>query len=557
MDLWSSRAVSNYDRDKGYRRTKMEHSRIENVGRGRIVLGIIFVSAVSVLICNSTLEADEAVNKLVIHADEGKEIISRNIYGHFAEHLGRCFYDGIWVGPDSAIANTRGIRNDIVKALKEIRIPVLRWPGGCFADTYHWKDAVGPREKRKPILNVFWGEVYEDNSFGTHEFLDLCEQLGCEAYIAGNIGSGTVREMQEWVEYTTFAGKSPTADLRRANGRERPWKVKYWGIGNETWGCGGTMRAEYYADLYRRYKTYIRNYSGNKLFVVACGANSDDYNWTEVLMRETVETPKQLQELKMNGLSLHYYCGSGKRKKRAVEFDMEDWFVQVKRGLFLDELLDKHIAIMDKYDPGRDIALIVDEWGTWHRTERGTNPEFLYQQNTLHDAVVAGLSLNIFNNHCRRVKMANIAQTVNVLQAMILTEGEKMLVTPTYHVFEMYTVHHDATLLPMELDCADYVFGEDKIPSLNASASKDRDGRIHITICNLDPEDAAKLECELRGGEANKVTARVLTDENINAHNTFEEPDAVKPAVFDDAKIEGGILKTTLPAKSVVVFEVI
>lgn len=535
----------------------MKHKRIQNVTRGTIVLRIIFVSVLSILICNSALEADEAVNKLIINADEGKEIINRNIYGHFAEHLGRCFYDGIWVGPDSPIPNTRGIRNDIVKALKEINIPVLRWPGGCFADTYHWKDGVGPQEKRKPILNVFWGDIYEDNSFGTHEFLDLCEQLGCEAYIAGNIGSGTVQEMQEWVEYTTFAGKSPMADLRRANGREKPWKVKYWGVGNENWGCGGTMRAEYYADLYRRYKTYIRNYSDNKLFVVACGANSKDYNWTEVLMRETVETPKQLQELKMNGLSLHYYCGSGKRKKLAVEFDMEDWFVQLKKGLFLDELLDKHIAIMDKYDPGRDIALLVDEWGTWHRTEPGTNPRFLYQQNTLHDAIVAGLSLNIFNNHCHRVKMANIAQTVNVLQAMILTEGEKMLLTPTYHVFEMYTVHHDATLLPIELNCADYVFGEDKIPSLNVSASKGRDGKIHITICNLDPENPAKLECELKGTKAKKVTARVLTDENINAHNTFEKPDAVKPAVFNDAKIEGGILKTTLPAKSVVVLDII
>jgi alpha-N-arabinofuranosidase len=538
-------------------RTKIRNRRIQDVSRGTTALGIVFASVLSILICNGTLEADEAVNKLIINADKGKEIINRNIYGHFAEHLGRCFYDGIWVGPDSPIPNTRGIRNDIVKALREIKIPVLRWPGGCFADTYHWKDGVGPQQERKPILNIFWGQIYEDNSFGTHEFLDLCEQLGCEAYIAGNVGSGTVQEMQEWVEYTTFAGKSPMADLRRASGREEPWKVKYWGVGNEPWGCGGTMRAQYYADLYRRYKTYIRNYGGNKLFIVACGANSSDYNWTEVLMRETIETPEQLQELKMNGLSLHYYCGSGKRKKLAVEFDMEDWFVQLKRGLFLDELLDKHIAIMDKYDPGRDIALLVDEWGTWHRTEPGANPGFLYQQNTLHDAIVAGLSLNIFNNHCHRVKMANIAQTVNVLQAMILTEGEKMLLTPTYHVFEMYTVHHDATLLPIELNCTDYVFGEDKIPSLNVSASKDRDGKIHITICNLDPENPAKLECELRGTKGKKVMARALTNENINAHNTFEKPDGVKPAVFNDAKIEGGILKTTLPAKSVVVFEII
>ncbi|TFG49896.1 MAG: alpha-N-arabinofuranosidase [Candidatus Brocadiia bacterium] len=513
------------------------------------VLAVLFIAGAS-------LAEEKKSASLIVQAGKGTEQISRNIYGHFAEHLGRCFYDGIWVGPDSPIPNTRGIRNDIVAALRDIKTPVLRWPGGCFADTYHWKDGVGPREKRKPILNVFWGEVYEDNSFGTHEFMDLCEQIGCEAYIAGNLGSGTVEEMQDWIQYITFDGKSPMSDLRRANGREKPWKLAYFGIGNENWGCGGTMNPKFYADLYRRYKTYIRNYSGNKLFVVACGANGKDYNWTEVIMQESVESPQNLQELKMNGLSLHYYCGSGKRKKLAAEFDMEDWFVQLKRAIFMDELLDKHIAIMDKYDPSKDVVLLVDEWGTWHKEEPGTNRSFLYQQNTLHDALVAGITLNIFNQRCSRVKMANIAQTVNVLQAMILTEGKKMILTPSYYVFKMYTVHHDATLLPIELKCDDYTFGQEKIPSVNVSASKDSSGKIHITLCNLDPQNPVTLNCQLQDVTAKKVTGQILTHDDINAHNTFDKPDVVKIQPYNNASIKDNKLSMALPPKSVIALEI-
>ncbi|MBA7634902.1 Intracellular exo-alpha-L-arabinofuranosidase 2 [subsurface metagenome] len=516
---------------------------------------IITLASIALLAgCTSTSAADSTkrekstVNKLVIHADKGKETISRNIYGHFSEHLGRCIYGGFWVGEDSPIPNTRGIRNDVVEALKRMKIPVLRWPGGCFADEYHWKDGVGPREKRPSIINTHWGGVTENNHFGTHEFLDLCEQLGCEPYICGNVGSGTVLEMQQWVEYITFDGKSPMADWRRENGREKPWKVKYWGVGNENWGCGGQMRPEYYADQYRRFATYLRNFSENRLFKIACGARQSDYPWTEVLMREVGR--------RMNGLAPHYYCGSGKKSRSATRFGEEDWFAQLERALRIKEIIEKHSAIMDKYDPKKRVEMIVDEWGAWHQVEPGTNPGFLYQQNSLRDALVAGLTLNIFNNHCDRVKMANIAQTVNVLQAMILTKGEKMILTPTYHVFEMYKVHHDVRLLPVELQCNDYQFGNSKIPALNVSASKDKSGKIHISFCNLDPGNSADIVCELQATRAAKVSGRVLTAGTMTAHNTFDNPEAISPAAFYDFKLKGDILSATLPSKSVVVLEI-
>src|SRR5262249_3960253 len=404
-------------------------------------------------------------SKLIIHADKPGATISRNIYGQFSEHLGHCIYEGLWVGPESAIPNTRGIRNDVVAALKAIQVPVLRWPGGCFADEYHWKDGVGPAEQRPIMINTHWGGVVENNHFGTHEFFDLCEQLGCEPYICGNVGSGTVQEMQQWIEYITFPGVSPMADWRKKNGHEAPWKLKYFGVGNENWGCGGNMTPEFYADQFKRYATYVRNFGDNRVFKIACGPNGGDYKWTEVLMKEAGR--------RMNGLALHYYCGTGKKSRSATKFDQDDWFFLLKNALRMEELVTKHSEIMDRYDHDKRIALIVDEWGAWHAVEPGTNPGFLYQQNTLRDALVAGSTLNIFNNHCDRVKMANIAQMINVLQAMILTDKEKMVLTPTYHVFEMYTVHHDAKLLPTELQSADCQSSTDKIPQVNVSASRD------------------------------------------------------------------------------------
>ena len=487
------------------------------------------------------------MNRLTINADLGKKQISRHIYGHFAEHLGRCIYDGIWVGEDSSIPNTRGIRNDIVDALRNIKIPNLRWPGGCFADEYHWMDGIGPLAQRPTMVNTHWGGVTENNHFGTHEFMDLCEELDCEPYICANLGSGTVQEMQQWVEYVTFDGISPMADLRRKNGRDEPWKVRLWGVGNENWGCGGSMRPEYYADEYRRYATYCRNFGENQLYKVACGPSGGDYHWTEVLMREAGR--------RMHGLALHYYCGSGKNSRSATRFDEEDWFHQLRNALVMDELIVRHAAIMDQHDPEGRVGLLVDEWGAWHAVEPDTNPGFLYQQNSLRDALVAGVTLNIFNRHCGRVYGANIAQTINVLQAMVLTEKERMLLTPTYHVFEMYKEHQDAILLPLDLACDEYACGDEVIPAISASASRDEDAKVHVTLCNLDPNQPQSISGEVRGIEIKELSGRLLTAGTITAHNTFDEPDLVKPVDFMDAKIEDGRLSVQLPARSVVALE--
>ena len=488
--------------------------------------------------------------RMVLDAEVRKGKISKNIYGHFSEHLGRCIYGGIWVGKDSPIPNTDGIRNDVIEALKAIKIPVLRWPGGCFADEYHWMDGIGPYESRPTMINTHWGGVTENNHFGTHEFLRLCELIGAEPYICGNVGSGTVREMQQWIEYITFDGKSPMADLRKANGREEPWKLTYFGVGNENWGCGGNMRPEYYADEYRRYATYIRNFGGNRIYKIACGANAGDYRWTEVLMREAGNM--------MDGLSLHYYTvpGEWNAKGSATDFDESKWFETLRKTLHMEELVTRHSVIMDQYDPEKRVGLIVDEWGTWYDVEPGTNPGFLYQQNTLRDALVAGINLNIFNNHCDRVKMANIAQMVNVLQSVILTEGDRMVLTPTYHVFGMYKVHQDAELLPMALENEEYRFGGNAIPQVSASASIDKDNRIHISICNLSHDKETEIDCLLRSGDISSVSGTILTAPAMNAHNTFDEPENIKPAEFRGASLKNGALRIMMPAKSVVVLTV-
>ncbi|MFO7161080.1 MAG: alpha-L-arabinofuranosidase C-terminal domain-containing protein, partial [[Clostridium] cellulosi] len=373
------------------------------------------------------------MSRIIVQSQKKLSKINRNIYGHFSEHLGHCIYGGIYVGENSKIPNIDGIRTDVVEALKHIKIPVLRWPGGCFADEYHWKDGIGPKENRKKMVNTNWGGVVEDNSFGTHEFMELCQLLGCEPYINGNLGSGTVQEMSEWVEYLTFPGQSPMADLRRKNGRDEPWKVKYFAVGNENWGGGGNMTPEYYANLYRHYQTFLKNYGDNKLYKIACGPGEDDYAWTDTVMR--------LAGKYMNAISLHYYTVPGIfdiKKGSALEFDEKEYYITLKKALRIDELITKHLQIMDRYDPEHKVDLIVDEWGTWYDVEPGTNPGFLYQQNTMRDALVAALTLNIFNHHSDRITMANIAQTVNVLQAVILTNGEKMILTPTYHVFDLY-----------------------------------------------------------------------------------------------------------------------
>jgi alpha-L-arabinofuranosidase len=493
----------------------------------------------------------KAQNRVVINADSGRDVINKNIYGHFAEHLGHCIYGGFYVGENNKkIPNKAGVRIDVIEALKKLKVPVIRWPGGCFADTYHWKDGIGPKEKRPAMINVWWGGVTEDNSFGTHEFLNMCELLGAAPYLSGNVGSGTVQELSDWIKYTGHKeGSGPMPKLRAQNGRIKPWHVKYWGVGNEAWGCGGNMTPEYYANIYRQNATFMNAGAGQELFRIASGANSSDYNWTEVLMKEV---PLNMLE----GVALHHYSViDWNKKSSATAFTEEEYFASMKTAYFMDELIQKHCAIIDKYDPQKKLALVVDEWGGWYDVEPGTNSAFLFQQNTLRDAMIAGVTLNIFNNHCDRVRMANLAQTINVLQAVILTEGEKMLLTPTYHVMEMYNVHQDAVMLPVTVNSNDYVLGKEKLKAVSVSASKDKNGAIHISLVNIDTKNNGEIKIDLKGIKTKSVTGRILTGNSIQAHNSFDKPEQITPAEFKNAALAENTLSVTLPPFSVVVLE--
>lgn len=486
-------------------------------------------------------------NTLSLDVSKAESKINKEIYGHFAEHLGHCIYGGIFVGEGSEIPNIRGFRIDVIEALKEMKIPLLRWPGGCFADTYHWKDGIGPREDRPSIINTYWGGVTEDNSFGTHEFLDFCELLGAMPYININVGSGTVQEASEWVEYVTSSNKSPMTDLRKQNGREEPWEIKYWGIGNENWGCGGHMTPEYYADLYNRFATYC----GGAKYKIAGGPNVDDYNWMKVMMEKVARRPFLVQ-----GISLHNYsfAHSWSNKGDAVGFGEDEWISNISDAYRMQGLLKEYTAIMDKYDPNNKVDLIVDEWGNWFNVEKGTNPGFLYQQNTMRDALTASINLNDFNNYAKRVKMANLAQMVNVLQAVILTKDEQIVLTPTYYVFKMYSVHQEAMMIPSELTTEDYVFADQKIPALSSSASV-KDGVVNITLSNANPNKAIVIEIDLAGQDVKEASGQLLSGDNISDYNDFNQAEKVKLSDYKVAKPKKGKLSVTIPAHSVLAIQ--
>ena len=502
-----------------------------------------------ILICflRFSIFSQNIENQIIINTDLGKDTISRHIYGHFAEHLGRCVYDGFYVGDTSSIPNIKGMRSDIVAALRKMKIPNLRWPGGCFADTYHWKDGIGDKSKRPTMVNAWWGGVTEDNSFGTHEFMELCRQLDCEPFINGNLGSGSPQEMTQWVEYLNHPGGIPMARLRTENGQKEAWKVRFWGIGNESWGCGGNMKADYYANLYRQFATYLGDFNGSKLFRLPSTASGGNYAWNETLMKEI---PLSM----MDGIGFHHYSVINWDKKgSATDFTEEEYFKIMKQALYMEELIQQHGAIMDKYDPKKRIAMVIDEWGSWYDVEKGTNPGFLYQQNTMRDAMIAGVTLNIFNNHADRVRLANIAQAVNVLQAVALTEGAKMILTPTYHVFEMYNIHQDAVMLPLSISSNKYEFGKEKLQALFASASRNKAGLTHISLTNIDPKLSLSLTIDLRGGRFSDVIGRILSSEKVQDYNSFDNPNKIQPKKFDGAKLKNNVLTLNLPPCSVVV----
>lgn len=501
------------------------------------------------LLCTTGLWSYGQTAKATI-GNDSKLVISKHIYGQFAEHLGRGIYDGFWVDKNMPVKKQDRIRMDIVEALRNIKIPNLRWPGGCFADEYHWRDGIGPRVNRPKMVNTNWGGVTEDNSFGTHEFLELCNLLGCEPYISGNVGSGTVQEMSNWVEYLNFDGASPLTNLRKINGHPAPFKVSFWGVGNESWGCGGNMTPEYYSNEFRRYAAFAKDYHDAKLKKIATGPSDGDYNWTESLMKNV--------GTRMWGLALHHYTlptGDWGNKGSATQFTEADYFKTMQNCLKMEELVTKHSAIMDKYDPAKKVALVVDEWGIWTNVEPGTNPGFLFQQNSMRDALIAGTNLNIFNNHCERVKMACLAQTVNVLQSLILTKKEKMILTPTYHVFDLYKVHQDARFLPMKLDAPDYELSGQKIPAVNASASQDASGKVHISFVNIDATKDITVKADMEDIKWNTISGQILNSPKLTDINTFEQPGKIRIASFEGAKKEGNSLSVVLPAHSVVVLE--
>lgn len=483
--------------------------------------------------------------------DTSHQIINKYIYGHFAENLGRCIYDGFWADSNLNVPKNDRIRLDVVDALKKIHIPDLRWPGGCYADQYHWSDGIGDRSKRPVRVNTNWGMVSDDNSFGTDEFLKLCSLLNCAPYMAGNVGSGTPQEMMSWLEYLNYDGKSTLADQRRKNGHDAPYHVSLWGVGNESWGCGGQMTPEYYSNVFKRYAEYCRDYPGTRLKKIASGSNGEDYNWTDVCM-------KNIPLWDMYAISMHYYTvvNSWEHKGSATSFGEDEYFKGLKNCLHIEELVNKHSAIMDKYDPEKKVGLAVDEWGIWTDVEPGTNPAFLYQQNSLRDALIAASTLNIFNNHSDRVRMANLAQTVNVLQALVLTDKEKMLLTPTYYVFDMYQYHQNATFIPLQFESPKYAFGNDSISAVNASASKDSNGVVHITLVNLDPKKKITVSTSLKNSSSKNIEGQILTSEKFNDVNTFDKPAKVKEASFSDYKKSTDGLSINLPPMSVVLITV-
>lgn len=493
---------------------------------------------------------------LSIDASKTGTTINRNLFGQFAENLGHGLYDGIWVGKDSPIPNTRGIRNDVVTALRELKVPNVRWPGGCFADEYHWRKGVGPSEKRPATLNAAWGNVIDANGFGTDEFMDFLQQIGSEAYVSINVASGTPQEAAEWMEYMTADAPTALAKERAANGHPAPYKVGFLGIGNESWSCGGNMTADYYLSQLKIYSHFVRNdnpaqQGSTQMLKIAVGPGFPETEWTEAIMKGW-----QHHDWAWNfdGLSLHWYTvpTGWPPSLPSTGFGVDDYSKTLKSTLFMDEFLRKHEKVMDVYDPQKKVALVVDEWGAWLAPLPGTNKDFLIQQNSLRDAILASLNLNIFARHADRVRMANIAQMINVLQAMILTDKEKMVLTPTYYIFKMYVPFQNAMFVPVSFDAGTYQQGSVTLPGVDAIAARDASGKLWLEVTNLDPEKPIEIDVNISGTAIKSAKGSTLTASAVDSVNTFAAPNTVVPKPIS-ANVKDGSLVLTVAPKSVTV----
>jgi len=515
---------------------------------------LVFMMAILAL---PAIAAEKA--HLSIDASKTGPRVDRNLFGQFAENLGHGLYEGIWVGTNSSIPNTRGIRSDVVAALRELKVPNVRWPGGCFGDEYHWRKGIGPADKRPATLNSAWGGVVDNNTFGTEEFMDFIHQIGSHAYVSINVGSGTPQEAADWLEYMTAAAPTALAKERAANGHPDPYTVEFLGIGNEAWGCGGNMIADYYLNLLKVYSHFVRNMNpaqqgDHHMQLIAVGPGTDDPQWTETIMRSHEHHDWSWM---IDGISLHSYTvpNGWPPSTPSTGFGLDDYAKSLKSTLNMDELIKHQEAVMDKYDPEKKVALVVDEWGAWHKSLAGTNPAFLIQQNSLRDAILATLNLNIFARHADRVRMANIAQMINVLQSMILTDNEKMVLTPTYYVYKMYVPFQDATFIPVNFDAGTYAQGSISLPRLDAIAVRDASGKLWLEITNLDPDQSVDIDADLAGITAKSASGETLTAPAVDSINTFELPQTVTPKPIS-AKVQSGKLTLTVSPKSVTVISI-
>ena len=512
---------------------------------------------------NPAMANSAVASPLVVQADQPGAVINRDIFGQFAEHLGQGIYGGIWVGKDSSIPNVRGIRSDVVAALRAIKVPVVRWPGGCFADRYDWRDGIGPAAKRPARLNAVWGGVVEPNTFGTPEFMDFADQIGADAYVSVNVGSGTPEQASQWMEYMTTDQPTALEQQRVADGHPKPFKVKYIGLGNEMWGCGGAMSGEAYVDRMKRFDMFVNSshpdqvdlglmrHSPQAAMRVAVGDNSLRNDFTEAVMKAWAE--RDAWSWNIEGLSMHHYTwGEAMLSSLATGFGEKQYAGLLSETLNMDKIISTHSATMDKYDPKKKVALVIDEWGVWLKAMPGLNPMFLKQQDSLRDGIAASMNFDIFIRHADRVRMANIAQMANVLQTMVLTDGAKMVVTPTYYVFKLYVPFQDATVLPITFDAGEYKFDRYTLPKVDAIAARGKDGKVWLALTNLDPHNAADVSPSVAGTTATSAEGEVLTADRIDSINTFDAPHAVEPKPFS-AKADGGVLVLHLPPHSVTV----